>query len=66
VLVAYLELFFVGHQAAGVAEMFDEIVNEMLANPLLGGQCNIFAAENVENSKTTADLLHLYFVSREV
>ena len=60
--VANLELHFIGKQAGRVAEMIDEVMDEMLAHPFFGRQSHIFATENIENRHTTLVFLYLYFV----
>lgn len=43
-LVADAEAYLVGHEGSGVAFVFYQIVNEVLAHPFFGCQCHVTMA----------------------
>ena len=57
------ELYLVGHERLGESLIVDEKMYEMLAYPLLGCQCYILAAYDIEDERL-AVLLCYFFLER--
>ena len=65
-LFATTQLHFVGKKSLGITLVVDEIMYEMLAHPLLGSQCHMATAKDVEYGETPGAPLHTYLIPGKI
>lgn len=56
-LLPHLQLDLIGQQRGGITEVPDEVMNEILANPFLGGERHIATPKDVENARVLSRAL---------